>query len=250
MCREFPKDEWQMLLKGREFQDGADGLRVEFDGYYIPKQEVTGASVKNVDDIGRKFIKDNKIIAGIHSHVNMNVFYSTTDDETCKSGIKHHLVVNNDMKFIGRSRFTLPCGMAYFKDAEIEFEEDVVTDVKIEGLDKISRTAYVHETWSVEPQEQIEYSHKSKSLQKFQQGGFTEQEIAHLSGFDDGKQLSLFKDYGSNDEVPTEGAYWYDEVNDTYYLDDDTVIVASGVPRDHITKERYMYAVAHNPDQV
>lgn len=115
LCREV-KSEWQMLLVGSEV-----GNTVTVDGYYIPKQEVTAASVKNLEAIDEEFIKSRSIVATIHSHADMTVFFSAVDDEcTNMSWIKHHLVVNNKGEFIAKTRHDLACGMVKFNEASVE----------------------------------------------------------------------------------------------------------------------------------
>lgn len=110
------KVEWQALLKGRIEPNG----EVMITGYYIPKQEVTGASVKNLDIIDDVFIRDNNIVAGVHSHAAMSCFFSTTDVEhTNMSLIKHNIVVNNKSEYKAQTRIDLPCGMVKFIDADV-----------------------------------------------------------------------------------------------------------------------------------
>jgi hypothetical protein len=123
--------EWQALLKGVVLED-----IVKVTGYYIPKQEVTGASVKNLDCIDDEFVRNNNIVATIHSHSNMGVFFSPTDEQDTNSSIiKHHIVVNNKLEFKAVSKVTLPCGLSKSVDANIEV---LFPFVEIEGLDNIT----------------------------------------------------------------------------------------------------------------
>jgi hypothetical protein len=278
LCKTFNKDEWQMLLTGKTFQDGADGLRIEIDGYYVPKQEVSGATVKNIDEITRAFIAEKRIVAGIHSHVDMGVFFSTTDDETCKSSILHHLVCNNDMKFVGRSRFNLPCGKAYFKEMDFEFEEEpAAPEVIVAGIENIKPMAYGWEKESWNTKDDTNGNVKDKDDKapindpdpRFLPG-WNVDEIAHLSGLDGegGKQISLFgpdgrtplsqkktvidlmEDAGHEEDYGLiEGYYTYDKHNDMYYMEDDTVILGMHIPYDKISKERYIYGQPTHPSK-
>lgn len=137
LCREKPK-EWQALLIGYE-----QGLDVFITGYYICYQHTTGSSVKNNEAITKEFIAGHKIIAGIHSHSDMGVFFSDTDDDaTNMSFIRHNIVVNNKLEFKAKTRVDLPCGMVKFMDANIGIAVPEVTAEEIEGLDKIKEITY------------------------------------------------------------------------------------------------------------
>lgn len=128
--------EWQMLLKGSETEN-----EVIVNGYYIPKQEVTSSTVKNLDAIDEEFIIENDIIATIHSHASMNVFFSQTDDEfTNMSHIRHHIVINNDHKLVAKSRYDLPCGMAKFAESKVMTLIPSVSEA--EGIDNIVKKTY------------------------------------------------------------------------------------------------------------
>lgn len=130
------EQEWQMLLKGVETGD-----QVIVNGYYIPKQEVTASTVKNLDAIDEEFIIENDIVATIHSHSNMGVFFSHTDDEfTNMSHIKHHIVVNNRHEMVAKSRHDLPCGMAKFADSKVMTLIPGVDSVI--GLENITKRTY------------------------------------------------------------------------------------------------------------
>ena len=126
------KDEWQMLLIGE-----VDGPEVLITGYYIPRQEVSGADVKNLDCISKDFIAENKIVATIHSHSSMGVFFSSVDDEkTNLSTIKYHIVTNNEGAYKACQQITLPCGLVQLKDADMTLQLD---EGVIVGLDNISK---------------------------------------------------------------------------------------------------------------
>ena len=125
------KVEWQLLLIGEGDQEG-----IIITDYYVPKQEVTGSTVKNLDCIDAEAVKNMGIVATLHSHANMNVFFSSVDDEsTNNSFIKTHLVVNNKFEFVACNRVDLPCGMVKFNSADVLLEE---SDVEIKGFDAIT----------------------------------------------------------------------------------------------------------------
>lgn len=125
LCKKI-KDEWQMLLLGEEVEGG-----LLITDYYIPKQQVTAASVKNLDCIDAAFIRDRGVVATIHSHSNMAVFFSSTDDEyTNNSLIKNHIVVNNRYETTAVMRRALPCGMVKFVKAKVDFESTPEADSK------------------------------------------------------------------------------------------------------------------------
>lgn len=130
LCGEI-KVEWQALLSGYEV-----GNDVFITGYYIPKQEVSGSSVRNLEGIDQEFIEKNMIVAGIHSHSTMGVFFSAVDDEaTNMSFIRHNIVVNNNMEYKAKSRVDLPCGMVKFIEASVGIS--VPLEVEIVGFGKI-----------------------------------------------------------------------------------------------------------------
>ena len=139
LCKDV-KIEWQMMLTGTETKEG-----VYVTGYWIPKQEVSTASVINKDLIDNDVIAERKIVCGIHSHGSMGVFFSSTDEEfTNNSLIKNNIVVNNKGEMKACMRYETPCGLVHFFDADVEVET-VVTDT-IEGVDNIKETK-----WNYQP---------------------------------------------------------------------------------------------------
>lgn len=131
------KLEWQALLTGEIKPDGT----IHITGYYIPKQEVTASSVKNLDLIDDVVIAEKCIIAGVHSHGNMACFFSSTDvEDTNLSLIKHHIVVNNRSEYKAQSRVDLPCGMAKFIEGEVFTIGE--PDVTIVGLENIGERKF------------------------------------------------------------------------------------------------------------
>lgn len=137
------KVEWQMLLTGYEVDDGKI---VVIDGYWIPKQEVGYASVKNLECVDPKVIADTQTVAGIHSHGNMAVFMSGTDEtETNMSLIRHNIVTNNKGDFKAVTRIDLPCGMVRFVEGTIVPFSANVGDVV--GIENITKTEYKTPTY-------------------------------------------------------------------------------------------------------
>lgn len=110
------KMEWQMLLCGR-VEEG----KFLITDYYIPKQEVTDYSVKNLDIVNLEVVNRLQIIASIHSHGNMKPFFSVTDkkDANESSMIANHIVINNDKDYEAIHRKELPCGLVKMVDAEL-----------------------------------------------------------------------------------------------------------------------------------
>jgi hypothetical protein len=110
------KLEWQAFLCGTE-ENGV----VQVNGYWIPKQKVTGSTVENLDIIDAAVVQEKRIVASIHSHAEMTVFHSGTDMEsTCKSKwIKHHITINNELKYVAKSQYVLGCGKIAFIDAKV-----------------------------------------------------------------------------------------------------------------------------------
>lgn len=132
------KSEWQMMLCGEEHDDN-----IIVTGYWIPKQEVTMSTVTNVDLIDSQVVREKKIVATIHSHANMGVFFSSTDTEfTNMSLIKNHIVVNNKGETCGTTRHSLPCGFTRFFDCKIEVH---VEKADVVGRENITEKKYFYQ---------------------------------------------------------------------------------------------------------
>lgn len=135
------KVEWQALLSGTIDADG----KVIITGYYIPKQEVSASTVKNLDIIDDEFIAKHHIVAGVHSHGSMPCFFSVTDVEhTNMSLIKHNIVVNNKREYKAESRVELPCGLVKFIEADVYTIGE--PEAEIVGVEKI-----VEKKWGFTP---------------------------------------------------------------------------------------------------
>lgn len=133
LCSEI-KSEWQMMLTGER-----DGSCAFITGYYIPKQEVTAGAVYNDEYITKEIIDEKSIVATIHSHSDMGVFFSVTDQEkTMNSPIRFHIVTNNSHEYKAALREDLPCGRVKFFEADVIFGSPD-EDVQVEGIEKISK---------------------------------------------------------------------------------------------------------------
>lgn len=119
LCREIPNIEWSGVL----FYDIVEGsvedvenLKIELKGI-MPKDMGTSATTNyffglDVTNfiVENEFDKKGYMIAHIHSHHNMSVFFSGTDSMELKNNAKNHrfylsIVVNNKGDIIGRLVF-------------------------------------------------------------------------------------------------------------------------------------------------
>ncbi len=82
----------------------------------------------------------------MHSHNEIGVSFSSTDDDcTNHSFIKHHIVTNNKHDFLAISRVDLPCGLVKFAKAKVVMK---VPDVKIiKGYDNIEEKKWAPVTY-------------------------------------------------------------------------------------------------------
>lgn len=128
------KTEWQVLMIG-ELIEGT----VVVSDYYIPEQEVTAGTVNNKECIDEAFCDEHHVIGTIHSHSNMNTFFSSTDDDMTNTVpfLRAHVVVNNalDMKAVYRKK--LPCGKEFLQDATVL--TSTLNEEDIPGFDKIKK---------------------------------------------------------------------------------------------------------------
>jgi len=117
--------------------------------YYVPKQETGMASVKNTDEITLEFVKEKKIIGTMHSHNDIGVSFSGTDDQcTNHSFIKNHIVTNNKHDFFAVSRIELPCGLIKFAKAKVIMQAPRLKHVKgVENIEEIKWPVYTGSTY-------------------------------------------------------------------------------------------------------
>ena len=145
------KREWQMLLIGEETDTGI----FAYD-YYIPKQETGPATVKNTDEITLELATKNKYIGTMHSHGDIGVSFSHTDDQcTNHSFLKHHIVTNNKNDFMAISRIVLPCGLVKFAKAKVIMKVPAVKSIK--GVDNIEEIKFSPSTYYYNSKTNIGY---------------------------------------------------------------------------------------------
>lgn len=130
------KTEFQVLLTGR-IENGNPVI----NDYYIPKQRVTGATVKNDDCIDAAMIAERGIIATVHSHAGMGVFFSGTDvnETNLNAAIKYHIVINNKMEYCAVEIVSLPCGMKTTRNISFSL---TLPETDITGLDNITKETF------------------------------------------------------------------------------------------------------------
>ncbi len=133
MCKEV-KTEWQMLLSGT-----VGDSCVNVTGYYVPKQSVTGSSVENLEPINKELIESKGIVAGIHSHSDMGVFFSPTDNTMNMGDIEFNIVVNNRNDVLAVQKVELPCGSVILANVKCEV---VTEDIEIVGMDNVGKKVY------------------------------------------------------------------------------------------------------------
>lgn len=137
MLHKFPKHEWQMMLTGYIDSNSVCICK----GYYIPKQEVKEAYVKNLDCIDVELIAKLGIVAGIHSHVNMHTTPSGTDiEDSVMSLINYHIITNNHLNMNGMRKTILPCGKTAVVKCDVLLENAIDLDtLPIEGLENVQK---------------------------------------------------------------------------------------------------------------
>jgi len=84
---------------------------------YIPHQKVTGTHCE--EDNGSVKEKPNNIVCWIHSHADMNVFWSSTDETTYKQ-YPFSMVVNKKLEYKVIQRAKTPCGKYIMLDTDIQ----------------------------------------------------------------------------------------------------------------------------------
>ena len=132
--------EWQMFLIGTQETESDNILITD---YIIPKQIVTGGSVTNEECVDQQYITEHGIIASMHSHGKLGVFFSGTDEETNLSEIKYHIVVNNRLEYKAVQQVSLPCGLKKQVDLDILLRTNKPKPV-IKGRDNITENKFTY----------------------------------------------------------------------------------------------------------
>lgn len=133
--------EWQMFLTGKTYEDGS----VYCEDFIIPKQKVTAASVESLEIVDKEYVKKHDIVANIHSHGTMGVFFSPTDD-TANNFIPINIVTNNKEEYKAVSHYELPCGCSINKKAKVLYEVRIATEEEMEDVKNIEIVKYTHVT--------------------------------------------------------------------------------------------------------
>lgn len=112
--------------KDLEWMAGLIGSKVNENQYYIKEiklfeQTVSSAFVELTPKGNKDAALEKELLGMVHSHNKMGTYHSSTDIEHDKM-YELNAVVNNDMDFEGKSRFTLPCSKKVIVDCEFELE--------------------------------------------------------------------------------------------------------------------------------
>ena len=138
VCEQI-EDEWQMFLTGV-----TNGGETRINGYIIPQQEVTAASVTSNEIVDQDYVDKYRIVANLHSHANMQTFFSATD-EIANAFIPINIVTNNKNDWIATIHTELPCGMTGQQEIEVTIEIEDGEDLVIEGIDNIKKGRYMYD---------------------------------------------------------------------------------------------------------
>ena len=135
-------DEFSVMFKGAW---GDEGFMVSSD-YYIPDQEVSGASVDYDENIGEKREQDGyNVIVHSHPFSTGNTFASGTDEEHVNSHFPCSLISDSEGK-VAKAFLRIDTPNHGYK-IKIEIDTDdlkysVSHEREIEGLDKIKKSTY------------------------------------------------------------------------------------------------------------
>lgn len=138
MLKNIPKLEWMAILKGTE-----EGNNIKVTGIELPEQEATKGHIEVTKDgsIQAQEVKDK--IGWIHSHNNMQAFFSQNDKETA-SQHRISIVINNKLETKGLIKETRPCGTKALEEIEIRTEREMEDDEEIlkEIKEKVKEKEY------------------------------------------------------------------------------------------------------------
>lgn len=127
LCDKMGSLEWIAALIGTKVSD-TEYLAEDF---VVLDQEVHGTHSQFTAKGDTQFAR-MKTIGIIHSHNNMGVFFSGTDEN---EAVKHDvsIVTNNNGEFFGKTKFKLPCGGFVMKQADFSFSytTEAPTDAEV-----------------------------------------------------------------------------------------------------------------------
>lgn len=136
LMKTFPSYEWLAYLKGTEDEDGSYTV----EDLILPKQIATSATVKPID-----FPQDPKLIGVIHSHHNMSISFSGTDNEFINGNHKISILVSHTQT-MGHVRVKTECGalMKVPVVIKVKYPTSVVeSDFKSEIEEKINNKSFM-----------------------------------------------------------------------------------------------------------
>jgi hypothetical protein len=165
--------EWQLLLIGAPVVHQEKEALLITD-YYIPKQVVGAAHVRNIDCIDKTLITEKNVVSTMHSHVDMSAVFSQTDWESCNSSpIKYHVVINKRYEYEAVKQISLACGMFKFQHIKIAFEATQLE--KPIGFENITKEEYARgadwagNSWEVteKPSKMVRYFPTKEEQREF-----------------------------------------------------------------------------------
>lgn len=122
------KEEWIALLKGRLGEDNQHKPAYIIESFYFPPQTASGTHV----DVPTGIRPEAGVIGAVHSHVNMNCFFSATDK--AHSNWPVEIVVNSRGDHAACARHKLRCGEWAKSDTKVYYTADGSWRGAIAGL--------------------------------------------------------------------------------------------------------------------
>lgn len=116
LTRKYTNLEWMAALIGHETEEETTITQIQ-----IYEQEVTQTGVKLTSNGNIQMRKESNIVGWIHSHNQMPVFTSYTDQETAKWN-NITIVVNNKKEMIAAKTIKLSCGRTTLINCQIQIE--------------------------------------------------------------------------------------------------------------------------------
>jgi len=135
LIRIINENEWFAYLLGKKIND----YEYVVEDIFVPEQECTSVHTE-VSINGRLSVINSEIrsqiVGWIHSHNNMNVFFSQEDEHNA-IGHDISIVVNNAFENKAIVRLKLPCGAITKANANVDFEYEENEEFKNEIKSKI-----------------------------------------------------------------------------------------------------------------